>query len=74
MAPDAVMPVELPEQIVAVIADTTTVGVGFTVIVCKVVLVQVPIEPVTVYVIVTVGFAVTVEPVVELKPVDGDHE
>ena len=30
--------------------------------------------PTTVYVVVTVGFAVTVEPVVALNPVDGDHE
>ena len=42
--------------------------------VCMAVLVQLPLEPVTEYVVVTIGLAVTVEPVVELKPVDGDHE
>jgi hypothetical protein len=33
----------------------------------------IPIDPITVYVVVLVGFAVTEAPVVALKPVAGDH-
>ena len=68
MAPDAVMLVELPEQIDDDVADTETVGLGLTVIATVLVLLQPPLEPVTEYVVVTVGFAVTVEPVVGLNP------
>jgi hypothetical protein len=46
---------------------------GFTVTVEVAVLEQAPILPVTVYVIVVVGLAVTLLPVVPLRPVAGDQ-
>ena len=53
---------------------TEITGAGFTVTVTVVVPVQ-PLAavPVIVYVVVEVGFADTLEPVVEDKPVAGDH-
>ena len=73
VAPLAVNVVELPEHIVGG-ADKVTVGVIFTVIttVCAA-LVHPPVVPVTVYVIVEFGLAVTLAPVVALKFVFGDH-
>ena len=72
MAPLAVSVVELPEHIVGG-ADKLIVGVGLTVTTT----VFVPVHPAivvdAVYVVVTVGFAVTVAPDVALKPVAGDH-
>ena len=50
---------------------TVTLGNGFTVTVTWAV--QPPGVPVTVYVVVVAGDAVTVEPVVLLKPVEGLH-
>jgi hypothetical protein len=51
-----------------------TVGRGFTVTVTVVVLVQpAALTPVTVYVVVAVGEAVTAAPVVALNPVAGDQ-
>ena len=56
------------------VADTDMVGVGLTVMltVCGA-LVQPAVVPVTVYVILEVGVAVTGEPVVALKSVLGDQ-
>jgi len=73
VAPLAVNVVELPEHIVGG-ADKDTVGVTFTVIttVCAA-LVQPPVVPVTVYVIVEPGLAVTLAPVVALRFVFGDQ-
>jgi len=52
---------------------TVTVGVGFTVIVTVALAEHVPVVPVTVYVVVAPGVAVTLLPVVALRPVPGDH-
>ena len=73
VAPLAVKLVLAPVQML-VLEDTVTVGKVFTVIVTVAVFVH-PLElvPVTVYVVVVVGLAVTVAPVVELNPVDGVH-
>lgn len=71
LAPLAVSPAEAPAQIVAELA--VTVGVGFTVTRQVFVPTQLPVVPVTVYVVVTVGLAVTLAPVVALKPVEGDQ-
>jgi hypothetical protein len=73
VAPLAVKFTLFPEQMVADTGATVTVGVGFTVILIVFVLAQVPTVPVTVYVVVTAGFAVTVAPVDALKPVLGLH-
>jgi len=62
-APDAVIVVELPEQIVVVGDVVATVGVGITVITRVAVLVHPPEVPVTTYVVVVVGETVTVVPV-----------
>jgi hypothetical protein len=75
LAPLAVSVVLLPEQMEGAFGLMVIVGKGFTVTVT----VAVPVHPddvvpVTVYVVVTVGFAVTVAPVVELRLVAGDHE
>lgn len=51
-----------------------TVGTGLTVSVMLAVLEQEPFVPVTVYVVVVVGFAVTDAPVVADKPVAGLQE
>lgn len=73
-APDAVSDTLLPLQIVGADGVTLTVGKGFTVTVTFFVLTH-PFAsvPVTVYVVVDVGFAVTVAPVVGDKPVAGLH-
>lgn len=71
LAPLPVSVVEFPAQIVA--DATVTVGVGFTVTRAVAEAVHEPVVPITVYVVVTVGLAVTVAPVVALNPVDGDQ-
>jgi hypothetical protein len=58
-------------QIVALF--TVTAGNGFTVTVEVACAVQLPILPITVYTVVLAGVAITVLPVVALKPVDGLH-
>jgi hypothetical protein len=65
--------VDVPLQIVAELAVMDAVGNGFTVTVTWSVLAQLPIVPVpvTVYVVVTAGVAVTLAVFVALKPVDG---
>ena len=50
-----------------------TFGNGFTVTVTVCVVEQLPLVPVTVYVVVVVGNAKTETPVVALKPVAGAH-
>ena len=73
-APLAVSEVLLPEQMEGAFGLTVMVGKGFTVTVTVAVPVQPDdVVPVTVYVVVTVGFAVTVAPVVELRFVAGDQ-
>ncbi len=72
-APLAVSMVEPPVQIL-VEGLTVMVGIGFTVTVTVFCAVQPdPSVPTTVYVVVVVGDAVTVAPVVPLNPVAGDH-
>jgi hypothetical protein len=73
-APDAVsVAVCCPTQIAGG-AGTVITGSGFTFTVTSVDAVQpLPSVPVTVYVVVEVGFAVTVDPVVALSPVAGDQ-
>jgi hypothetical protein len=72
LAPPTVNVVVCPWQIVAPIPVTT--GVVFTVTITVVAPVHpVANDPVTVYVIVAVGFAVTEPPVVPLNPVPGLH-
>jgi len=63
-----------PEHIVAEGGVTVTVGVGLTVITTDCVSLQPPLTPVTVYVVVVAGVAVTPAPVVVLRPVAGLHE
>lgn len=53
--------------------DAVTTGIGLTVTVVVAVLEQAPFVPVTVYVVVVVGLAVTVAPVVADNPVAGDQ-
>jgi hypothetical protein len=54
--------------------ETAITGKGFTVTVTVAVSVQpVIFPPTTLYVVVTVGLAVTVPPNVVLRPVAGDH-
>jgi hypothetical protein len=73
-APDAASVVLLPEHKVNVVGVTFVIGVGFTVMVTVVDPLQPPLVPVTVYVVVLVGDAVTIDPVVPLNPEAGDHE
>lgn len=70
-APLAVSVVEPPEHIVAGAADVVTVGVVFTVIVTVAISLQPLVVPVTVYVVVEAGLAVTDAVFVALKPVEG---
>lgn len=71
VAPPAVRLTVLPAHTVAGDGTTVTVGVGFTVMVTEAVELHVPEVPVIVYVVVTVGLAVTLAPVVVLNPVAG---
>src|SRR5436190_1948210 len=54
--------------------ETVSTGIGFIVTVTCAVEVHPFTSPVTVYIVVEGGFAVTVEPVVLLRFVDGVHE
>jgi hypothetical protein len=73
-APLAVSAVDAPVHIVADEGVMLTVGSGFTVMVTVVKFVQpAAVVPVTVYVVVAPGVAVTVAPVVWLSPVAGDQ-
>src|SRR5258706_16457121 len=69
-APLAVSVVLCPVQM-AVFGETVTTGMGFTVTVTCVVAVHPSASPVTVYVVVEDGLAITDEPVVELNAVAG---
>ena len=72
--PLAVNVVEVPEHIGVAVALTPNVGDGITLITILSILLQpAPLEPVTVYVVVTFGNALTLAPVFALKPVEGDH-
>ena len=71
MAPDAVITEEAPEQIVGLL--TVTVGDELTVTKTVVDPEQEPLNPVMVYVVLTVGVAVTVDPLAELKVPAGLH-
>ena len=73
MPPVAVNIVEEPLQI-ATPEPAPMVGMALTVTVTITVLLQPLVVPVTVYIVVDDGLAVTLAPVVADKPVDGDHE
>ena len=73
VAPLAVKFTEPPRQYDADNGVMLTVGEVFTVTVTLVVPVQPDVVPVTVYMVVDAGLAVTVAPVVELRPVAGDQ-
>ena len=72
-APVAVSVAFCPVQIV-IFGETVNTGIGFIVTVTCAVDVHPDASPVTVYVVVEDGLAVTLEPVVELKLVEGLHE
>ena len=62
VAPDADKVDEPPEQIPAGLAEAIIVGVGLTVIATVLVPVQIPLAPVTVYVVEVAGETATVTP------------
>ena len=70
LAPFAVRVTDCPAQIAGGVLTVTT-GIRLTVTVTCAVAVQPSASPVTVYVVVEVGLAVTEEPVVALNPVAG---
>jgi hypothetical protein len=72
--PDAVKEVDAPEQMVAEAGVTFIVGIGFTVTTTVCVFVQPDAVPVTVYVVVEAGFAVTVAVFVLFSPAAGLQE
>jgi hypothetical protein len=75
VAPLAVNVVEAPKQMGFADAEMLTVGPGFTVIRAEDELVHpVASVPVTIYVVVVAGVAITVAPVVAVSPAAGDHE
>jgi hypothetical protein len=63
--------VEEPAQILAVEGVTATVGTGTTLTVATAVLVQIPLAPVIVYVVVVAGDATTIARFALLRPVAG---
>ena len=71
MAPVAVSVVPVPPVQMATPEPALTTGVVFAVTVTLPVLLQPLVVPVTVYVVVVDGFAVTLAPVVADSPVDG---
>ena len=71
LAPLAVIEVDEPVQIDADTGVTVSTGIGFTVIVWFAVPEQPEVVPVIVYIVVTVGEAVTVAPVLALRLADG---
>ena len=54
-------------------APPVSVGIAPTLTVTVAVLLHIPLLPATVYVVVVVGFALTLVPVVADKPLPGDH-
>lgn len=72
-APDAVRLTLFPAQTLGAEGETEMVGFEFTVTVAVEEAVHPALVPVTVYVVVVVGFAVTVAPVDALRPVTGDQ-
>jgi hypothetical protein len=73
VAPLAVTNEPVPLHIVSDAGAIVTVGEGFTFITLVTASVQPTFVPVTVYVVVVAGLAVTVAPVVALSPVEGLH-
>ena len=73
MAPVAVNVVPVPPVHMATPEPALTTGVVFTVTVTLALLLQPLVVPVTVYVVVVDGFAVTLAPVVAESPVEGDQ-
>jgi small-conductance mechanosensitive channel len=71
--PVAAMVVVLPHAIVTSALALTT-GYVYTATVLVAVIAPATVDAVTVYVVVTVGEAITTVPVVVLRPVAGDHE
>ena len=71
VAPPPVSMALCPVQIAVGVETAVTVGVGFIVTVDDAVEVQPPTVPVTVYIVVPGGFAVTLAPDVALNPVEG---
>lgn len=76
MAPLAVRITLLPGHIVGAPGPMVTVGVGVTVIVtgCEKLGQPSAVYPYTVYVVLAVGVAITLIPVVWLRPAAGAHE
>ena len=73
MAPEAVNVPEIPVQMV--IGETLITGSGLTVTITEFVFTHpAAVVPVTVYVVVAEGLAVTEAPVVPLKPAAAAHE
>ena len=73
MAPLATSVTEPPVQIFGLLGIIVITGAGLTLTVTTVVLVQpVVAVPITEYVVVIVGLAITIEPVVALRPVPGE--
>lgn len=73
LAPEAVKVALVAGHNKVLVLVTDKVTVGGTVIVTTVLELQAPVLPVKVYVVVTVGEAVTVAPEVLLKPAGGSH-
>jgi hypothetical protein len=74
LAPEAINVTDCPLQILGAEGVIITVGSGLTVTVTSFWPVQVPFDPDTVYFVVTVGFAATVEPVDGFSPTVGVQE
>ena len=72
-APDATSVSETPLQIVVALGITVTTGAELTFTVAVVVSEHAPVVPITVYIVVPEGLAMTVFPVVVFNPVAGDQ-
>ena len=70
-APEAVIGAAVPLHTVALVAKIA--GNGLTVTTAVTVPEQDPVAPLIVYVVLTLGFATTLAPDVELTPVEGDQ-
>ena len=73
VAPLAIIVAPIPEHTDADDGLSVTVGVGVTVITDESVLLQPPFVPVTVYVVLLAGVAITEAPVLLFNPVAGLH-
>jgi hypothetical protein len=63
--------VEFPAQILAVLGETEIVKLGAIETEAVAIPVQVPVAPNTVYVVLMVGLAVTLDPLAELNDAEG---